>query len=173
MIRRPPRSALCPYTTLFRSEHVRREGQLPALGPGEPLVGPVEDAARGSPEDHTTTIGYENVATRGELATSVGERLRKMPPAHRGPRGCCDDTGSGGRVPRGHARRRGSVGGDPGAFRKGRVGRDRIGGGCPFGVVPWWKVEGRRKGSGMGDTLVVLHTAIAILAVVLLIVVAK
>src|SRR3712207_8622810 len=43
MIRRPPRSTLFPYTTLFRSHHDRVErglGQLPvaALGPGQRLV---------------------------------------------------------------------------------------------------------------------------------------
>src|SRR3712207_7476774 len=47
MIRRPPRSTLFPYTTLFRSSLGRRAGELRApLGPhrGDPLahVGPVE-----------------------------------------------------------------------------------------------------------------------------------
>src|SRR3712207_8841982 len=33
MIRRPPRSTLFPYTTLFRSSVQRRRGTLPALKP--------------------------------------------------------------------------------------------------------------------------------------------
>src|SRR3712207_7711930 len=36
MIRRPPRSTLFPYTTLFRSDGVRV--QQPETEPGEPLV---------------------------------------------------------------------------------------------------------------------------------------
>src|SRR5258708_18214590 len=41
MIRRPPRSTLFPYTTLFRSRHVAggrfSEGVLPRLVPGDSL----------------------------------------------------------------------------------------------------------------------------------------
>src|SRR2546425_3479284 len=33
MIRRPPRSTLFPYTTLFRSSHGRRRLRRPSLGP--------------------------------------------------------------------------------------------------------------------------------------------
>src|SRR5688572_30888515 len=32
MIRRPPRSTLFPYTTLFRSRVVRKDGQPPRIG---------------------------------------------------------------------------------------------------------------------------------------------
>src|SRR3989449_8578113 len=40
MIRRPPRSTLFPYTTLFRSHEARgREGHLPALPPRAPRRG--------------------------------------------------------------------------------------------------------------------------------------
>src|SRR5256885_4120116 len=43
MIRRPPRSTLFPYTTLFRSvEPGRRDGQIPEAGPND-----VECAAAG------------------------------------------------------------------------------------------------------------------------------
>src|SRR3712207_8668119 len=38
MIRRPPRSTLFPYTTLFRSSFERRDGLPVELGPG--LYGP-------------------------------------------------------------------------------------------------------------------------------------
>src|SRR2546422_8248213 len=34
MIRRPPRSTLFPYTTLFRSSSLRRSAQVNALQPG-------------------------------------------------------------------------------------------------------------------------------------------
>src|SRR2546427_8395790 len=42
MIRRPPRSTLFPYTTLFRSEALRR--QLAELQGDAPLLQPVVDA---------------------------------------------------------------------------------------------------------------------------------
>src|SRR3712207_8708490 len=38
MIRRPPRSTLFPYTTLFRSLGVRLDAELVAQQEGEPLV---------------------------------------------------------------------------------------------------------------------------------------
>src|SRR3712207_8737712 len=48
MIRRPPRSTLFPYTTLFRS--VRDEGDLVALAVGHvERVGPPGAAGRGHP----------------------------------------------------------------------------------------------------------------------------
>src|SRR2546423_9197368 len=40
MIRRPPRSTLFPYTTLFRSASVRRRGGLRQVAPGPGLEGP-------------------------------------------------------------------------------------------------------------------------------------
>src|SRR2546427_5890184 len=45
MIRRPPRSTLFPYTTLFRSVDLRQRGGLWALGIEADL--PLEDQARG------------------------------------------------------------------------------------------------------------------------------
>src|SRR2546430_11478688 len=39
MIRRPPRSTLFPYTTLFRSQLSRLDGQLRAARPGEDWTG--------------------------------------------------------------------------------------------------------------------------------------
>src|SRR3712207_7596901 len=47
MIRRPPRSTLFPYTTLFRSAAARRAGQLPRR-PREALA---RGAAAGDPQD--------------------------------------------------------------------------------------------------------------------------
>src|SRR5258706_13658110 len=52
MIRRPPRSTLFPYTTLFRSRNQRGGGDAPAL----PLsrLAPAEAApeSRAAPQDH-------------------------------------------------------------------------------------------------------------------------
>src|SRR2546430_9452903 len=50
MIRRPPRSTLFPYTTLFRSEHgeARRQVAERALGG----LDEVEALLRGEPRDH-------------------------------------------------------------------------------------------------------------------------
>src|SRR5258708_38624941 len=60
MIRRPPRSTLFPYTTLFRSVHVGEPGRLlghPRLLPGgeEPWVGR-ELGARKRSEEHTSEL---------------------------------------------------------------------------------------------------------------------
>src|SRR2546427_7466836 len=44
MIRRPPRSTLFPYTTLFRSQHVKRHSaspEMPAKSPGASSHSPV------------------------------------------------------------------------------------------------------------------------------------
>src|SRR3712207_8544141 len=46
MIRRPPRSTLFPYTTLFRSRLEIDHRQVAALGEGAVLVEDVGDAAR-------------------------------------------------------------------------------------------------------------------------------
>src|SRR6266704_3981957 len=48
MIRRPPRSTLFPYTTLFRSRR-RRRGPFPALHPGAHLLAPRS-------EEHTSEL---------------------------------------------------------------------------------------------------------------------
>src|SRR3712207_7380319 len=85
MIRRPPRSTLFPYTTLFRSLGVRRggdgeahlvrpvpqlEGQeraAPALGLGEALHALANAGASGEPQDRAGAIDArvdERVADR-------------------------------------------------------------------------------------------------------------
>src|SRR5258708_14266303 len=69
MIRRPPRSTLFPYTTLFRSEAagvVRRDEDLLELDRAglarvgevadDGLVGGDRDVAGGQPEDHTSEL---------------------------------------------------------------------------------------------------------------------
>src|SRR2546429_4426456 len=45
MIRRPPRSTLFPYTTLFRSAVSRRSSSLPPALPGTAASGPESRAA--------------------------------------------------------------------------------------------------------------------------------
>src|SRR2546422_2913998 len=54
MIRRPPRSTLFPYTTLFRSVVATRGGGLPEIVPAEWTV-PVGDAQARS-EEHTSEL---------------------------------------------------------------------------------------------------------------------
>src|ERR1041385_9424987 len=51
MIRRPPRSTLFPYTTLFRSPCHRGRASAPAAGPGRG-AGP----AQGRSEEHTSEL---------------------------------------------------------------------------------------------------------------------
>src|SRR5258705_3177947 len=62
MIRRPPRSTLFPYTTLFRSLHRRCHARQPALGPADRWL-----AQRG------THGGGPGVVVPGDRA---GRRLR-------------------------------------------------------------------------------------------------
>src|SRR5258708_10984192 len=47
MIRRPPRSTLFPYTTLFRSEPLRRQAGPHVVAAGE-LLGQLDDAVEGA-----------------------------------------------------------------------------------------------------------------------------
>src|SRR3712207_7059124 len=56
MIRRPPRSTLFPYTTLFRSRGARRHGALGAAA-----------AARGTPARPAGRHGYPVRSGRGAL----------------------------------------------------------------------------------------------------------
>src|SRR3712207_7205807 len=69
MIRRPPRSTLFPYTTLFRSAHAHRgseEGDLHLIDelaqlifrprPGGPLADDHQRAFRGRSEEHTSEL---------------------------------------------------------------------------------------------------------------------
>src|SRR3712207_8692074 len=48
MIRRPPRSTLFPYTTLFRSVHDQLKGAAPHLVPGTEGEGQPDVAGRGN-----------------------------------------------------------------------------------------------------------------------------
>src|SRR2546425_9052255 len=63
MIRRPPRSTLFPYTTLFRSQPSRRDADVVRARPDEPVVrvllhrvrAPARDASDG--EDRRAEVG--------------------------------------------------------------------------------------------------------------------
>src|SRR2546427_6745988 len=59
MIRRPPRSTLFPYTTLFRSVSGTHEGSYAALSATDGTVGPFTDATGASTirsEEHTSEL---------------------------------------------------------------------------------------------------------------------
>src|SRR2546430_9884227 len=67
MIRRPPRSTLFPYTTLFRSDHLRGEGRPPNPRQGRPAArsdqarlrsGGARALRKGDPrsEEHTSEL---------------------------------------------------------------------------------------------------------------------
>src|SRR5258708_13043218 len=56
MIRRPPRSTLFPYTTLFRSRRVPRQGRVPLQVRRLRGVAGPELRARGRSEEHTSEL---------------------------------------------------------------------------------------------------------------------
>src|SRR5258708_12394126 len=65
MIRRPPRSTLFPYTTLFRSEHLAREARAACGAPQDDLA--VLDRLAKALEDGEIVLGR---AARSEEHTS-------------------------------------------------------------------------------------------------------
>src|SRR5256885_16593430 len=67
MIRRPPRSTLFPYTTLFRSEARRRPVRRPVAQREDP-----ED--RHEEQDHVATVDGEGPLAREEEAADRGAR---------------------------------------------------------------------------------------------------
>src|SRR2546430_7793626 len=58
MIRRPPRSTLFPYTTLFRSDHGIRRVHAGDLHPGHHVTRPArrQQAAGARSEEHTSEL---------------------------------------------------------------------------------------------------------------------
>src|SRR5256885_15745459 len=72
MIRRPPRSTLFPYTTLFRSAGQPGAGDLLQLGPQ--FVGVGEAAQVGDARQ----VGLEDVPDRGVLEPALGERADQL-----------------------------------------------------------------------------------------------
>src|SRR5256885_3962831 len=76
MIRRPPRSTLFPYTTLFRSHESAGSKESPRAAAAPPQVTPSQDsssAATPHPTDPLRTLYQELVGTR---QSRVGCRSR-------------------------------------------------------------------------------------------------
>src|SRR2546428_13172490 len=57
MIRRPPRSPLFPYTTLFRSQFVPHHGKPPVRLPHKADI-PVSAGQLPPPDDHMSDLGF-------------------------------------------------------------------------------------------------------------------
>src|SRR5690348_17672187 len=62
MIRRPPRSTLFPYTTLFRSEGAMRHGQAQAVAAGQRLKPPTDRLA----------AGFHRILNERRIAPQIG-----------------------------------------------------------------------------------------------------
>src|SRR4051794_41533520 len=69
MTRRPPRSTLFPYTTLFRSDRKEDEAREVAPGPGKGLREPVSDRV-GDMNHDDGNVGGERLHGRSEEHTS-------------------------------------------------------------------------------------------------------
>src|SRR2546430_12226942 len=90
MIRRPPRSTLFPYTTLFRSLRCRSGSTLPLLARNQPAGTYVLSVAATSPidanvrsEEHTSELqSQSNLVCRLLLEK---KKQRTMPPATKSP----------------------------------------------------------------------------------------
>src|SRR5256885_17140874 len=73
MIRRPPRSTLFPYTTLFRSDPLAGARPLPAAEPGMPSTGavaPLKDQERNAILDAIARCGGNKKLAAQELGIS-------------------------------------------------------------------------------------------------------
>src|SRR3989449_3180122 len=79
MIRRPPRSTLFPYTTLFRSLPPVLGGRLPAET-GEPKQTLHEPARRWGPRPSPQLGQHDGGVSNHERAPHVGELLLVAPP---------------------------------------------------------------------------------------------
>src|SRR5256886_15206881 len=92
MIRRPPRSTLFPYTTLFRSMYDERGQTVDAAGPSTPVQ----------------VLGFEGVPEAGDTFPGMGDaapargiapKRQRLPREGRGPRHGPGET-PGGRLGR-------------------------------------------------------------------------
>src|SRR3712207_9504435 len=95
MIRRPPRSTLFPYTTLFRSErdaeereHGDQEARPGHLAPeGEPVAGVVDDEDHGDRRardglGRAPTPGEQDEAGRGEHENRRDRKSTRLNSSH-------------------------------------------------------------------------------------------
>src|SRR2546422_5360496 len=76
MIRRPPRSTLFPYTTLFRSDHVGDDPSRQPLGPvpsRHRVVGPEHERQAGPP-DHAAERGQRPRRMADDAIESLRDR---------------------------------------------------------------------------------------------------
>src|SRR3712207_8152007 len=83
MIRRPPRSTLFPYTTLFRSAgvsegHSAGDGDGPAVDGGEGHRGVVDDPAG----DHVGDLGLDRRSARGERGEFPDRKSTSLNSSH-------------------------------------------------------------------------------------------
>src|SRR2546430_12221371 len=96
MIRRPPRSTLFPYTTLFRSVHRGDRDRALANGRGDPLRAAAPDIADRRSEEHTSELqSQSNLVCRLLLEKNkhaiLIHLLRRPPPLHHRTTHCLDD----------------------------------------------------------------------------------
>src|SRR2546422_10158420 len=92
MIRRPPRSTLFPYTTLFRSRIVREAGVHLALVGGDRREEPAL-ARRGLERDHLRRRRLEEAVGEGPRRERGQELLGRQPLDHQPParEGCVEE----------------------------------------------------------------------------------
>src|SRR5260370_25840399 len=86
MIRRPPRSTLFPYTTLFRSEPDHGRGSDGTRGPARGVPGVPPERRRGRSEEHTSELqSHLNLVCRLllEKKKTTSTRVIHAPPALR------------------------------------------------------------------------------------------
>src|SRR2546430_4516239 len=86
MIRRPPRSTLFPYTTLFRSlSSIASPASAPGGAPASPGSSPSPPASRPRSEEHTSELQSQSNLVCRLL-------LEKKKKTKRGPRDVCHST---------------------------------------------------------------------------------
>src|SRR3712207_8821014 len=96
MIRRPPRSTLFPYTTLFRSDQRDRDGPLLEGADGVEAEGGKADLYRHEDEHHDDLGGWR--AGDAELLEQGDAEVQDDPGVNRDPARCDHDLEEGGEV---------------------------------------------------------------------------
>src|SRR2546430_14773851 len=85
MIRRPPRSTLFPYTTLFRSPHARDEERQGGKR-GEPVVRELERRRGEEPDDEHRPQREQEPQPCGRVLPRTAERAPEGPRQRERPR---------------------------------------------------------------------------------------
>src|SRR3712207_7084755 len=78
MIRRPPRSTLFPYTTLFRSGTEEGREVLEQVDPGDPLEDPEHHAGPPAEDPHPEPGGLEEHLQRAALEERSEEHTSEL-----------------------------------------------------------------------------------------------